>query len=739
MPLEQEVAIDPEIIGKIFERLLEVDERKDKGAYYTPRHIVQQICQETLITYLFTNTNDIPRSDISNFIKNSHIATDEIIRSQEEFDETKIISIPNTILDNLNILDLLLSEVKVVDPAVGSGAFPVEMLGEIVQAKSIIKLLKGHTDINFYELKREVIENSLYAVDISYAAADITKLRFWLALIVDEKSIKDVRPLPNLDNKVMVGNSLIDQFEGIKLFDKSLIKGALNKQTTLLDKKSSTTLKLLDRKKKAYFNEHSKNKKNIKYEIQNLKWQFIEETIKENTNYKNKKEILNSISKYKHTESKPFFIWELEFSEIFQTEKPGFDIVIGNPPYVRQEKIKEIKPLLKKIYKTYDGKADLYVYFFEKGINLLKNNGCLSYITSNKYAKAGYGKNLRKFLLNYFIELYIDYTDNPIFEDATVDTSIIQFINLKKINKNMFINNEFYMDEKYLNSDSFDFIESDLSNIKNKILNQGTLIKDMKLLKIKIGIETGYNKGFILDKETRNQLIKKDQKNSEIIKPILQGKNIKKWKYTFKDEYVIFSNKGININNYPIIKQYLLQFKKILISKNRKRKWYEIKANNETYKKFEEPKLIFPDISSQGLFAVYDDNNFYAINNCIILSYDNKDDLKIISALFSSNVLNFLLRIIGGKLGSKGLRLRKLYLERLPLKFPSDEETSRIVSLVDKLQEITNSLDDLSKEEKEDKILEIAYLENELNNIIYELYDLNEDDITIIEEYLDSF
>ena len=744
-PLEREVAIDPEMLGKVFESLLEVDERKKKGAFYTPRHIVHQICQETLISYLHENTEDIPRDDITKFIKEGHLAIDTIIKVQEEKlsdqEASKQIPIPNTILANLDIIDDLLANVKVVDPAVGSGAFPVGMLNEIVQARSIIQMRCGVNDINYYDLKHETIENSLYGVDISYSAVDIAKLRFWLSLIVDEESIEDIKPLPNLDNKIMCGNSVIDTFEGIELFDKTLVESENKAQTIFFDKKSEIIFRELNNKKKSYFNESSTStKKQLKHEIQDKKWQFIEQTIKENTNYKNKEEILNKINKFKYAESKPFFIWELEFSEVFQGKNPGFDIVIGNPPYVRHEKIKELKPALKEIYETYTGVADLYVYFFEKGIKLLKENGCLSYITSNKYTRANYGKKLREYILKYYIELYIDYTKNSVFKEAAVDTSIIQLINKNENNTQLYVDNSFYMDQNNLNNDTFSFIKPKIFNVKEKILNQGVKLSNFKGVEIKSGIMTGYNKAFIIDEETKNNLIKKDPKNKNIIKPVLKGKDISKWEILFENSYLVCTANGINVEKeYPTIYTYLNQY----VDDLRKRydkgdKWYNLRTC-KYYSDFEEGKLIWPDISGKfGLFAVYDENNFYIDNSCLMLNHDDKNVLKILGALFSSKVLNFVFKIMGGMLGSKGLRLKKLYVKNLPIKFPDDEFADRLVELVDRLQYETTNLNNLTEDKQEVKKVLISKLEDELNDIIYKLYNLNSDDIEIIENFLNS-
>ena len=226
-PLEKEVAVDPEMLGKVFENLLEIKDRKSKGAFYTPRKIVHYMCQENLISYLDTNSN-VSKEDLREFIINGDLAINSIIRVNEEKKKyNKIysrISLPSSIKNNSDELEQLLKNVKVIDPAVGSGAFPVGMMSEIVKARYILRLLNDIDNVNMYDLKRETIENSLYGVDISISAVNITKLRFWLSLIVDENDDNYIKPLPNLDNHIICGNSVIDWYDGTQLFDKSLIK-----------------------------------------------------------------------------------------------------------------------------------------------------------------------------------------------------------------------------------------------------------------------------------------------------------------------------------------------------------------------------------------------------------------------------------------------------------------------------------------------------------------------------------
>ncbi|BDZ71426.1 Eco57I restriction-modification methylase domain-containing protein [Methanobacterium petrolearium] len=460
-PLEKEVAVDPEMLGKVFENLLEIEDRKSKGAFYTPREIVHYMCQESLVSYLNTNS-DISREDIENLIRLGDVALGSIIKEQEQIKKYKKSYIkpvlPSSIRDNHAELDKLLCEIKIVDPAVGSGAFPVGMMNEIIRARTILSLYSGKNVTN-YELKLETIENCLYGIDIESSAVDIAKLRFWLSLIVDEEDVTTIDPLPNLDHKIMCGNSLIEEFKGKKLFDDNLLvkipedssreieeiqkqidelhrelgeiltgknnvdnrKDEIKRETKKLKKiikklqktgddqtnqftldqkfnkrikKSQIKLKELKKLQRLYFKEQDPDlKKNYREDIDVIEWELINETLKEAGN----DEAIVKLDEYKKNRSKPFFLWKLYFAEVFQREKPGFDVVIANPPYIRQEKIRELKPLLKNKYKTYTGVSDLYVYFFENGVNVLRSGGILTFISSNTWMRTKYGKKVRSF------------------------------------------------------------------------------------------------------------------------------------------------------------------------------------------------------------------------------------------------------------------------------------------------------------------------------------------------------
>lgn len=435
-PLEKEVAIDPEMLGKVFENLLPENIRKGNGAFYTPREIVHYMCQESLINYLYNKIN-IKQVELSpeekaeqqslfkkkkiDQLKLTQDVLEEIITKEDiEFfiktgtstytNKTRKISVelPETIISNAKTLDKALSEIKVCDPAIGSGAFPVGMMNEIVRARAALSESIGLKDRSMYELKRNAIENSIYGVDIDAGAVDIAKLRFWLSLVVDEEDIKNIKPLPNLDYKIMQGNSLITSFEGID-FDEIVANQPQSKQLGLFSSASEKITDKISLKQQEFLKTpHSTRKGELKQEIENLivelvKTKFEEKAEKEGHSKNFYEETIRHFAQNK--ENRNFFPWKLFFADAF--EDGGFDVVIGNPPYVDSETMinKGLiweREYIAQNYESAKGNWDLYIPFFEKGKNILKDIGNLTYITPNKWLSIGYGTALRELLCPNF-------------------------------------------------------------------------------------------------------------------------------------------------------------------------------------------------------------------------------------------------------------------------------------------------------------------------------------------------
>jgi len=749
-PLEKEVALDPELLGKIYEKLNAIrpdnfDEylrvlksgkkgeetkfNKEYGVYYTPREIVHYMCQESLINYLETELKKkCPREDIEKFVKfaDSIHETEEIVIEKEkkiksgEQKTTKYESqLPDSIKSNAKEIDRLLADIKVCDPAVGSGAFPIGMMHEIVKLRRLLLLFTGTQKTN-YGLKRHCIENSLYGVDIDPGAVEICKLRFWLSMIVDEEDIYQIKPLPNLDYKIVCGDSLLG-------FPSNLNSPIEKEIQSLMDK---------------YFLETNPIEK------ERLKRQ-IDERIKYRLEQSEK------IFGYKINFDFPLF-----FPKVFR-EKNGFDVVIENPPYVRQERIKQYKPLLKKTrYEIYNSTSDLYSYFYEKSFKITKPEGIICIISSNKWMRAKYGEKLRNLLKNKtIIKQIIDFNGYSVFE-ATVDTNIILFQKRNPADNSVFPTitidptdfkpqsiseyikeRHIQMEQKSLQETCFVLAENKILKLKEKIEKIGVPLKEWNI-RINRGVLTGYNKAFIIDNETKEKLCREDPKSIEILKPILRGRDIGRYYYRWPGLWVIatFPSKKIDINRYPAVKNYLKSFGKRLeqsgkpgCRKKTPHKWFETQDNIAFWKDFEKEKIVWQEIVREPSFA-YENGKMYCEATSFLMVGKN---LKYILGLLNSMPITFFFKTFyaGGGLGNEGYRYKKAFLEQIPLP-PLSSKNKHIVqeieNLVNKILSLTQSENYLENPQKQARVKEY---QRQIDQLVHKLYDLTEEEIKIVEDF----
>lgn len=777
---ETEVAVDPEMLGKVFENLLDVSDRKSKGAFYTPREIVRYMTNESIMNYLLTNLEgkNITKNDLEYLFSLGEFTKeyDQQIFEKDYLSDNKplskdIFGMPRNIITNSKLIDELLIKVKIADPACGSGAFPLGILNEIVRARNVltfyinmIEVLKEKDEKNYwkridkkqkerklYKLKLETIQNCLYGVDIEPSAIDITKLRLWLSIIVDSDN-NNVRPLPNLDFNFMIGNSLIDEFEGMKLFDESLLneveeEGKLEQkqlikesklfQSTLFktdEERKQDILKVIFKKQAEYFNErNSEKKKELKREIESLENQLIRITLILNGNEKK----LEEIEKGRKERRKPYFLWKLEFAKVFR-ENGGFDIVIGNPPYVQIQKLKDynlIKTAEKK-YQVFQKSTDLYCLFYEQGINLIKKDGILSFITSNKWLRASYGQKLREYILENTIVIQLIDLGEGIFETATVDTNILFLkkdkkedfksygASIKNSKDNILKIKELLIPIKLEKENSWEIIDEKFLNLKKKILKKG---KQLKLWNIKInrGILTGYNSAFFINEDLKNKFINDSVKNSEILKPILKGKNIKRFSVNFEKLWLITTHNGydnipkIEINNYPNIKEWLdIYFEKLVQRTDKGDTPYNLR-NCSYFSDFFKEKIIYPE-TTQGAYFYYDDSKEFIVDKTNFIMTGEK--LKYLTALLSSKLLTFTYKKFcnGVILGNKGYQYNKHALELLPVYYPNNEDEQKIVKLIEKVIELKK----LDKDTQD--------FENQIDEMVYDLYELTEEEKELV-------
>ena len=827
-PLEKEVAIDPELLGKTYEKFNAIrpdnfDEfrktlkngkkgeeskfNKKFGVYYTPREIVHYMCQQSLINYLCTELNEnnsssqeicgtqmsvlgnqqlklnvdgvvmpqINKEEIETLIYIGEQVTENEARVVNEGRETRTYSykIPQIIRDNANLIDQKLADITVCDPAVGSGAFPVGMMNEIVRTRNVLStfIKQGSSSRGDYAFKRHCIEHSLYGVDIDPGAVEIAKLRLWLSLVVDEEDIDEIRALPNLDYKIMQGDSLIAEFMGINFdeFSKGHVKylGFEDKVNKLLD--------CFESKKIQFLNESNVTEKlKLKKDVEKTLIEIFELKVeRQETEYSSQlKEIKNTSSmlpvpeqrkafeeeekkrlrtkigidlekvkaqlKELHSGKKvrPFFFWSVYFAEIFR-ERGGFDIVIANPPYIQLQKLRG-NPLQKAYknqnFEVHDSNGDIYCLFYEKGVDILKKRGHLVFITSNKWMRAAYGEKLRRFFLEYNPLQLIDLGPD-VFESATVDTNILviqksenknclQAVTLsREDDSNLNILSALQTNSvtlKDLSQDTW-FIGSNAElKLREKIERVGTPLKEWDV-KINYGIKTGLNEAFIIDTATHDRLVAEDPKSAEILKPILRGRDIKRYSYEWAGEWLIATDFDIDVPNlYPAIFNHLLKFEEKARKRDDKGKnWWNLRACSY-YPEFEKEKIVWIELVDDGRFA-FVEGGIYAKNTTFLMTHSRP---KYLVGCLNSSLINWYFDTICASSGTGTNRWIKRYVEQLPVPIITPER-SLLASNIERL------IESVITQKKSNS--DITSLEKQIDQLVYQLYDLTPEEIAIVE------
>ena len=530
------------MLGRIFESLLaeQIDEntgnskKKATGAFYTPREIVSYMCEQSLGEYLKTKVPYTPDRD-------SRI--DELLRMPEALfrdqDQNKRRDWKPYRESIIKALEGTKTEpaLTVLDPAVGSGAFPMGMLHLLTK---IYSRLDSKFEKDISGLKRDILSRSLYGVDIEQTAIEITRLRAWLSIIVDIPEGEKVQPLPNLEFKFVCANTLIplDDSKQATFFTDHDLK---DKLITIRDD---------------YFRTSSKTKK------EKLQKDYLKLTQVASL-YDNKKtQQLKSYKPFDISASSEFYDPELMHGV------QAFDVVIGNPPYVRQEEIKQFKNDFKNYYKVFSARSDLYTYFYERGMSLLINKGNLIYISSNKFMRARYGVYLRDLIRNCFDILEV-VNFGSVHKFEAITNTLILFLKNNHHEKNVFlfssdidVTKKGFAQER-LNSDSWTIENNDVLDLKQKIEKSGKLLKTWEV-QISYGIKAGYNDAYIINSDQRKRFIKENSKTEDVIKPLLRGRDIGRYVTKFADKYIIISKYKDNINfskSYQQLVNHLNTFK----------------------------------------------------------------------------------------------------------------------------------------------------------------------------------
>ncbi|GAA7977736.1 class I SAM-dependent DNA methyltransferase [Helicobacter pylori] len=828
--------INPSVLGLVFEKLNGYKE----GSFYTPSFITSYMCKESITPIVLDKFNQKYNieceklEELKNYLKNESYKEDK----RKEY------------------LQFLLT-LRVCDPAVGSGHFLVSALNEMVfiayelgliaslyrhslrlendeiiihtPTNEIFNYTKAHSENDPYhqiqkelfELKKSIIENCLFGVDINPNSCEITKLRLWIELLKysyyifeEGKNTNALETLPNIDINIKCANSLIFNFPlNSKLTIGQTLEFSRNLKAEIKEYKNSVMLykeglgekaKILQNIAKLksliinYFIEQHQAKKHLKEslkafiseygdEIFDLSTAFGMEMLKiarqKENNYRftptltkkqpspigveaNRllikiKECYETLENLKNSKT---LEWRFEFPEVLNDEGDflGFDCIIGNPPYIRQEHIKDIKPLLEKQYQDfYNSTADIYTYFFALSYNLLKEKGFSAFITSNKYARTQYGAKLRELLLKKTtIVSYMELNALKVFESATVDTSIMSFIKQTPSKESEFNYYEptpddqndlknarpLSMKQNALSTESFIFANPTLLDLRDKMEGVGTPLKDWDI-QIYRGILTGANEAFIITTEKRDAILNacKTQEERErteaLIKPILRGKDIKRYSYEWAGEWVINTHNGytsalkskippIDIEKTPAIKAHLdSHYDAIATRCDQGDTPYHLR-NCAYLEDFEKEKIVYGEIVQEPRF--YLDNGecqlgyFYAEATSFILTGEH---LRYLLGMLHSKLITFAFKTFyaGGGLGESGYRYKKAFIERLPI----PKITPQNQELADK---ITDGAKQILQTKEKDPKANTQRLEKEIDALVYRLYHLTDEEIKIIED-----
>ncbi|GAA8670089.1 class I SAM-dependent DNA methyltransferase [Helicobacter pylori] len=864
--------INPSVLGLVFEKLNGYKE----GSFYTPSFITSYMCKESIESIVldkFNQTYNIEcekLTELKNYLQNS-------------YKEGKRKEYLNTLLS-----------LRICDPAVGSGHFLVSALNEMVliayklgliaslyryelrlendeiiihtPEDKVFKYTIPHSENDphhqiqkeLFELKKSIIENCLFGVDINPNSCEITKLRLWIELLKysyyifeEGKNTNNLETLPNIDINIKCANSLISRFA---LKDKALLKTEKNKNLEYYIAEYKELVKIYKdpkiletlthpikdsnavRKyaKERLYQELAQNpnkdfKKALNDRIEKIKEAFkltleppqkelkFKKFLKEHLELYGKSILeeandnglelealalekkmaheglfhdytpypkldksdkvvgLEHFNRYVLTSYKDLqdeneryanaLEWRFEFPEVLDDEGDflGFDCIIGNPPYIRQEHIKDLKPLLEKQYQDfYNSSSDIYTYFFALAFHLLKEKGFSAFITSNKYARAKYGTKLRELLLKKTtLVSYMELNALKVFESAAVDTSIIHFIKQAPLKESVFNYYEptpndkddlkstphLLMKQNALSTESFIFANATLLDLRDKIESVGTPLKDWGI-QIYRGILTGCNEAFIIPTEKRDEILKncddaqKDEKGmserertKELIKPILRGKDIKRYSYEWAHLWVINTHNGytsafkskippIDIEKYPAIKAHLdSHYDTIATRCDQGDTPYHLR-NCAYLEDFEKEKIVYPCIMAKEPCFVYEEKGFYAPAPANIITGD-KTEIKYLTALLNSKCIYFAMRefYMGG--GIEG-ELKTNNLEKIPI----PKITEKNQELADKITDYAEQI--LALKEKDPKA-NTQKLEKEIDALVYQLYHLTDEEIKTIE------
>jgi hypothetical protein len=734
-PLDVQVAVDPEMLGKVFEEL--VTGRHETGSYYTPRPIVSFMCREALKYYLIDSAG-LSQHEAERFV-----------------DDAEAEELPNA----ERVLDVL-KTVRVCDPACGSGAYLLGMMQELLRLRGALFKSKQLDSDSVYLRKRSIIENNLYGVDKDRFAVQIACLRLWLSLAIESDK---PQTLPNLDFKIECGDSLTgprpDTNDQQLEMSRSLLVGRYQaaKAEFLACENHERKRKLRDEIDELQqeitlaLNHKPQPPSQHKLEVARQQLTNLKRQLREAEKEKNQAKaagVAKKIQAIKKTlvewesaseEYEPGFDWAVEFAEVFSTARgdggrwdgtfsmmnevarqpmftdrqvtangEGFDIVLANPPYVRMELFKAEKPVLRRNFPdVHSDRADLYVYFYDRAQQLLKDGGVGCFISSNKWLRAGYGENLRRHLLDeQAFHLVVDFGELPVFKAATFPAVFLWQKQAREERPTTWAVITSLQDcyeegprEHILRlahtvpASSFApgsprLASSTTTELRRRMERSGPRLEEFTAGQILYGAKSGLNEAFVISKDERDRLIREDDRSGEVIKALVVGDDIRSYEVHFRQRYLLYMFHGVDGSRYRAVKNYLAPFRARLERRATKQEWYELQQPQATYAlSFEKPKIIYPDIGKEMRFVL--DNKGYFINDTgFALPVGDWYLLAILNARSAFQYLKTVCAALGDEEKGGRLRFKTQYMRALPVPIAHTTERDAIALLAKKVQKL---------------------------------------------------
>lgn len=706
-PDDAEVGVDPEMLGHIFENLLE--DNKDKGAFYTPKEIVQYMSQESIAQYLKTHAGETLHSAIEVLIKERKV--DEALQNKASASK---------------VYDLL-RDVKVCDPAIGSGAFPMGVLNVLYHSRQVLYgFTKSMEPFSPAAVKREIIQNNIYGVDIEQGAIDIARLRFWLALVVDELKPE---PLPNLDYKIMQGNSLLESFEGL---DMSRIAGRTvgrpsNSPQLIIGLDSDLNRKNLQKLMRQYFSTDDHTAKaELRQTINNEVKSLIRNSLGGTT------ASLNHLEQLDCSANSDFFLWHTWFKDVF--DKGGFDVVIGNPPYVNvQLMTDEEKDFYRNHYTVFFKRCDLFALFVELGLSILStNDGIVTFIIpSVVHSNMSYTR-LRDLILNHHWLKEVCYTGGDVFNAPTVDTTIL--ICNKKGNQDIMLKNAVNFAEPITKTVPADYFatfnnvisvggDNDTDALYSKLLNDDFEKVDAHY-NVFQGIVTGNNTAFIFENDDE-ALAKGIEK--ALLHPLCHGRDIEKYMVRSHDRRILYIDSDVDIEDYPKTKKWLQNFRDRLETRREVRRevieWYGLQWPRVKSELDLKEKILLQNTRNEALktriAATLDDTGIYGTQGLnFIIPKDKQANLHYLLGILNSKPINYLFATKFLNLAIKAEYVKQI---RIPAGTPAQQQA--IVALVNEILSAKKGNPQADTREMEQKI----------DLLVFKLYGLNYEEMLTID------